>query len=81
MPLGEIADSRAGAGSKEVLEKVRAIERGGERSKGENEEREWEGKGRKKKRKQKPNSHYLSQEIKVNINSIVTLMAVTLDEL
>lgn len=81
VPLGEMADFRAGAGSKEVLEKVRETERGGERSRREKEEREWKGKGRKKNRKQKPNSHYLSREIKVNINSIVTLMAVTLDEL
>lgn len=42
--LGEMADCRAGAGSKEVLEKVRETERRGEKGKGENKGREREGK-------------------------------------
>lgn len=81
MLLGEMADSEAGAGSKEVLEKLRKIERGAGKGRGENKKRGREEKGRKKKKKQKPDSSYLSQEMKVNIRSSVRLMAVTLDHL
>lgn len=83
--LGEMTDSWAGAGSKTMLEKVLEKERkrkrereGGSCREGVRRD-EREEKGREKKRKQKPDSHHLSQEIKVIIHSDVMLMACTLD--